>query len=489
MPAFSFTPEQSDICDFACDALRQANRGLLKVDAGAACGKTSVLVGISERLEDAAVKSLYLTYNAHMREAAKKRLRQSIETSTIHSLALRALKPSTIGRRIGSISLKDVVELLELSERRHLPLNNPWAYARTIQLVLKNYLQSAAGTLTKGHLPYPLRQHGSAEPILKDAARLYEQIRPGAECPASLPHDVYLKEWVLRGAPGLSDHDFVLLDESQDANGVFLSALAYAQRVVMVGDANQQIYPFRGAMGLLEKIPGPSLPLSMSFRFGPELASVANAILARKTSKNLLRLRGNPAKQTRIGPLPRGTTHARLYRTGYELVKDALSLSDSNIRFFIAGNMSDLAERLASAQALRAGRLKEVNHPYLAGFASWDGALEALAERDDPELRHSMTLVDEFAGRVDQLVRILNSSTGLQDAQVRLSTIHGAKGLEFDNVLISRDFDDEMERVRGRRGSPIERDVEHNLLYVGSTRARLNIEFQSEYARSIAQSI
>lgn len=489
MPAFSFTPEQHDICAFVCGPLHQADRGLLKVDAGAACGKTSVLVGISERLDDDDVKSLYLTFNAPMREAAKQRLRPTIETSTFHSLALRAMRASTVGRRLGSLSLKHVVELLELRDKRNIPLNNPWAYARTIQLVLNNYVQSASASLSKRHLPYSLRHDGSADIFLKDAARLYDLIRPGANNSASLPHDVYLKEWVLRGAPGLGEHDFVLLDESQDANGVILSALAYAQRVVMVGDANQQIYSFRGAMGLLEKIPGPSLPLSMSFRFGPELAEVANAILARKSSKNRVRLQGNPAKQTRIGPLPRGATHARLYRTGYELVKDALSLSDSNIPFFIAGSMVDLAERISSAQALRTGRLKEVIHPHFAGFASWDAALESLVERDDPELRHSVTLVDEFAGRIDQLVRILSASAQPHGARVWLSTIHRAKGLEFDSVLISRDFDDEIERLRSQRGSVADRDIEHNLLYVGSTRARQHIEFQSEYARSIAESI
>lgn len=68
----------------------------------------------------------------------------------------------------------------------------------------------------------------------------------------------------------------MLVDEGQDFNGAMLSALSYANRVVMVADCNQQLYAFRGAMGLLERIPGPELPLSISFRFGEEVAEVAN---------------------------------------------------------------------------------------------------------------------------------------------------------------------------------------------------------------------
>lgn len=424
-----------------------------------------------------------------MRDDAKKRLHHGVEVATFYSLALRHTKHLIGNRRVGAISLRQIVDLLQLKGAHQLPVSSPWGYARSLQQVLGNFLNSASSQFNAAHLPFSLRQHKEADTFLEDSAQLFNMIRPGADTTLNTPHDVYFKEWVLRGAPGLSEHPFVLLDEAQDSSGVMLSALSFAQRVVMVGDLNQQLYAFKGAMGLLEKVPGPTLPLSTSFRFGPELAAFANAILAKKKSKNRLNLRALASKRTNIGPLPRGIAHTRLYRTGYELVKDALSLADSSIKFATIGNMSDLTDKLSSAEALRAGRMREVVHPQFACFASWGAALEALHDREDPEIRQAVTLVEEFAGRVDELVSLLVNAKPDARTQVLLSTAHQAKGLEFKNVLISRDFDVAFDRVAGKRCPIQEHDVEHNLLYVGATRAMENLEIQSEYGRSIAEAL
>lgn len=99
-------------------------------------------------------------------------------------------------------------------------------------------------------------------------------------------HDTYLKLYQLSNPNLSSRYTTVLFDEAQDANPV-TSALVLRQacRVVLVGDTHQQIYRFRGADNAMQ---APQLEnadrlwLTHSFRFGPEVAQVANRLLALK---------------------------------------------------------------------------------------------------------------------------------------------------------------------------------------------------------------
>lgn len=109
-------------------------------------------------------------------------------------------------------------------------------------------------------------------------------------------HDTYLKLYQL-SKPNLSSrYTTLLFDEAQDANPV-ISAIVLNQtcRVVLVGDTHQQIYRFRGADNAMQ---APQLEksdrlwLTHSFRFGPEVAGVANRLLALKGETHQITGRG-----------------------------------------------------------------------------------------------------------------------------------------------------------------------------------------------------
>ena len=52
------------------------------------------------------------------------------------------------------------------------------------------------------------------------------------------------------------------------------------QAKILVGDPHQQIYSFRGAVNALDSLqPTHTFYLTQSFRFGPEIAQVANSCL------------------------------------------------------------------------------------------------------------------------------------------------------------------------------------------------------------------
>jgi F-box protein 18 (helicase) len=89
------------------------------------------------------------------------------------------------------------------------------------------------------------------------------------------------------------DYDVIMLDEAQDASPVMWSVVKNQDACgkILVGDPNQEIYGFAGAKNAMDAAaaatPAEHLTrrtLSVSFRFGPEIASVACSLLALKGS-------------------------------------------------------------------------------------------------------------------------------------------------------------------------------------------------------------
>ncbi|MFH2135310.1 MAG: 3'-5' exonuclease, partial [Pseudomonadota bacterium] len=75
-----------------------------------------------------------------------------------------------------------------------------------------------------------------------------------------------------------------------------------------------------------------------------------------------------------------------------------------------------------------------------------------------------------LAQRLNTLTR-LNSDTAA--AEVVLSTLHGSKGLEFDNVWIIADEDGNLPHLDSTEAE------ERRLFYVGMTRSRNRLEISS----------
>ncbi|EIR4881561.1 hypothetical protein LW377_004528, partial [Salmonella enterica] len=106
------------------------------------------------------------------------------------------------------------------------------------------------------------------------------------------------------------------------------SAIVLSQRcrVVLVGDRHQQIYRFRGADNAMDT---PQLEhadrlwLTNSFRFGPEVANVANRLLALKGETH--KVIGKGPQDRVVDMLPRTCGHrAVLHRTVCGVISTAL---------------------------------------------------------------------------------------------------------------------------------------------------------------------
>ncbi len=92
--------------------------------------------------------------------------------------------------------------------------------------------------------------------------------------------------------------------------------------------------------------------------------------------------------------------------------------------------------------------------------------------------------IDDFLERIDHLEAIVKSKS----SGVNLSTLHGSKGLEFDNVyivdLIEGSFPSQSVVDRYNKGELDQYEEERRLMYVGMTRAKKNLNLITSRDRS-----
>lgn len=463
--------------------------GPLKVPAGAGSGKTHTLRVIAQTLHDAGLKVCYLAYNRSMADEAKPKFGDTAEVFTTHGLAYRVLSRELRGRKLGSIYHWHAAEALKIEETFY-GLSKA-DYASSVLQTMNRFLISPDPLVTDAHLPDSVRRQKSASlsNVMVDHAQdLFIALAPGEKTDLPLPHDLYLKYWQVIGAPWLDEYDVILLDEAQDSNPVILEALK-GRRVIYVGDSHQSIYGFRNAIDAMRDIQAPEAPLTLSFRFGPDVAKLANAILSRKTKTRLKHpLRGLPRLNTVVCADNLTPPYTRIYRTNYQLIRDAIILRDRGHSISLVGDMEEFARRIISTAALLEGDMRNVRDPLIRSFRKFED-LEDASERPGPlgrELRQVVRIVLEFKDRLNDIITLLRAKPGARN-EIILTTAHKSKGLEWPQVALMSDFDQTLGVENDTSLPEMERDEELNLLYVAATRATERLSIRGEYLKSIAK--
>ena len=272
------------------------------------------------------------------------------------------------------------------------------------------------------------------EQLLPKAARLWADMTAPAGS-AAVGHETYLKLWGL-SEPSLPGN-YILFDEAQDASPVIAAVvLAQACQLVFVGDQNQAIFGFTGAVDAMAAFDAPHrLALTQSWRFGQPVADAANTALAALDSP--LRLTGHPGVASRVGP--DNSARAVLCRTNTATIATVLAAHEQRQAVHLLGGVQTAQRFVDGAEQLIAtGRSQ---HPDLVAFSSWDQARE-YAEHDPrgQEVAALVGLVDDYGTRVLQqaLERCVPTEAA---AHVVVSTVHKAKGREWPSVRIDSDFD------------------------------------------------
>ncbi len=464
-----FTPtaeQQSALAAFATG-------GSLVIEAGAGSGKTSTLQLLAESRPGK--RGLYLAYNKAIQTDANKRFPRNVTCRTAHSLAY-ATHGARMRHRLNAPRVPATRVASILGQREPIALGDGLtltaaSVASLAMRAVERFCRSPDASITARHFVPPEGAAGTPGlPTLRKrvvylAQRAWGDLNdPHGQL--KFTHDHYLKQWALSG-PRLA-YDYILFDEAQDADpciaGVVTAQMRSAQ-IVMVGDAAQAIYGWRGAIDVLSTTNvDHRTRLSRSFRFGQAVADEANVWLARIGTS--LRITGDPARASALDVVE--NPDAVLCRTNGRAVQEVMTAHAGGIAVSLVGDGQDIRSLAQAAQRLQAGQ--PAGHPELIAFPTWQSVRD-YAEHDPTgsDLAVGVKLIDTY-GATD-VIAAVDACVAEDRAQLVVSTAHKAKGREWDRVRIASDFrEPKIDKTTGDR-APTPKE-EAMLAYVAVTRAK-----------------
>jgi len=461
-----------------------ARHPVVIVNAFAGTGKTSVLEFIAQTIRRPAA---YLVFNRKNADEARKRLPAWVQVGTAHSWAYRAPHPD---------NNRPMVEFYpRLLPTYHLVRqcfgqeNISQETMVAITATLRSYCQSQDARVGEQHVPAAVHhmsqtnRYHPPEWYVMYAQAVFDHLR---RTPGETSHDIYLKLYSLQ-SPALKG-DLLFIDEAQDLNPCMLNIIEKqiqcGKQVVLVGDRYQHIYGFNGAIDAMAvisaKYQGTELPLTGSYRFGENIAAVANQILARMgCSHQIHGLARQPGVIRDMADAP-APGQAVIYRKNISMLHDLLRLPP-DLPVQVVGGVQELSQMLQSAFALYKG--ERTDHPEIGMFRSWE-ELVTFAESDaGRHLWPVVSYIEEQHGihtALAVLTRIEknNQPHALPENTLILTTAHKSKGLEFNAVQLSSDMEDSLETDNVFILPPRSREAmlaEMALLYVAATRARVTL--------------
>lgn len=487
------TEEQTEVRDHAAE-LRPGNA--LKVLAFAGAGKTTTLKAIASARRD---RGVYLAFNKTIADEARQKLATTKCTAmTMHALAFGEMR-DVIDRpvQIGARS----VQATGVLNRFHIPKTRGWGDYRVAAAVgraIANFCASDRQELEREDAVAAVIEvvgdpqriigiekrvqaeealHNLVEPITRIAREHLVECLKGLQ----YSHDLYLKMLDLDDdmrQDAFRRFRYLLVDEAQDINPVQRSIIRKTGLpIIAVGDPFQQIYSWRGAENALELLPGDTLYLTQSFRFGEDIAAIARKILATRPDG------GPPRQLTGLGPgdveKHDGAAAAVICRTNIGMLDEAITFIDKGHAVHV-DRMEALVGDARSALALFEGRHDDITSPDLREFDNWD-ELEIAAEAGDPGLARLARLVHD--DRMPQIERLAAAQTAdPAKAKVMICTGHRSKGMEWPAVRLGGDWM-ELEKLRKRHIGAVMRSAteatlateEFNVLYVAATRPMLRL--------------
>lgn len=469
---FTPTDEQCAIIDAA-----RTGEGL-KVIALAGTGKTTTMELASRAMPGR--KGLYLAFNKSVKVEAAKRFPDTVTAKTAHSLAYGKFgwkfRDRLNGPRVPAWQLAErfAVEGFSIGKDHQIP---PRAIAATAYGTVRRFMHSDDTEISKRHALRldglaPAAQEALSDHVLPYAEAMWEELQDPKGGKAAFTHDCYLKLWAL--SEPVLPYDYIIMDEAQDANPVLLAVLRkqnQSQRI-LVGDPNQAIYSWRGAISALDRWQSEAtLNLTESFRFGPEIAAEANKWLQIPELKCDLRVVGRGPKAA-IGPVE--NADVILCRTNAGAVGEALGLiGRPRERVAIVGGGRAIRDMALAAIDLQAG--KATGHPELAAFKSWGAVQEYVrTEGGAEDLAVFVRLVDKHdpAVLIDVVDALVDEQRGRPTTTI--STAHKAKGREWAAARVGGDF---FEPGLGEHGQVQRLDKSEAMLcYVTVTRAKRRLD-------------
>lgn len=440
------------------------------IEALAGSGKTSTLAMIANSLKE---KSIYLAFNKISAQEASSKFPSHVECRTTHSLAYAShghLLKDKLTRPKGSYvnvggTGSEIAKLYKIKPFKTISANY-------MGLMVKNtvtcFEQSCADSLNETHIAnadvLDMQEIGVdlklIKPVLvKYAIALWED-RIDVTKNVLATHDTYMKLWQL-SKPQLP-YKIIYLDEAQDSSMCIMDVISIQNtaKIILVGDSRQNIYGWRGSVNAMNMVKGAvTCSLSKSFRFGKEVADIANYILANETS-----LKGTETIDSVVGTgkVDKSLPYTVLCRSNAYLLEHAIADIEEGKSVCIEIDVKDFIKLLESATALQKGLLHLVKHEKLIPYNDFADISD---DDEDRELGRVVKLIK--SGSSARIISILNSYTPPANPHIRYTTGHKSKGREFSQVILGDDFPS---HYKDKKWVGLSTENQ-NILYVAATRA------------------
>ena len=472
-------------------------------------GKTTYLLGVVDRELEAGVSPLRIGYFSFTRKAAHEARDRAVAKfpqlnaktdfpffRTLHSLAYHALAVKAdlimqpehyreFAAQAGiemSVSLDDDIDLA----RPDNPILNEINLARIRGKDLRQHYNDAGLDIEWYHFEFVERTY-----------RHYKRSK-------DLLDFTDLLEMAVQEPDRLPSLEVLIIDEAQDLSRLqwqLVEALASkAQRVFLAGDDDQAVFTWAGAdVKSFLSFRGTIKVLQQSYRVPSSVHRLADHIVHRIRERQAKEWRprefeGSIETYYRFEDAPIGEGQwLILASTNYLLNPVGEWLKSRGIMYERGGAPSigpTIIKAIITWERLRKGQpqsgldikgfFRYLNPDIVArGFKTFKGEEDVLYTMQD--------LLDNFGLKAspawyealdkiahdkrDYMQSVLRHGGKLNDAgRIKLSTIHGAKGGEADNVLLLMDLSPKFAKDFQRNGDDI-----HRLFYVGVTRAKQSL--------------
>jgi F-box protein, helicase, 18 len=477
----NLTQEQIDIIN---------STGDIKINAVAGSGKTTTIVEYA-RSRPPGSKILYLAFNRSVKLEAMKKFSvkgvKNVQVETAHSLAYRHIVTGSKYKvRVQGYKINEIVEILKLKGNGEK--HTEYIIANHINKFLTYYCNNTAKDLRELNYLHTV-EDGPARNFVKGIYPYLEKqtaafLRMMDEGRIEITHDLYLKKFQL--SEPVLNYDLILFDEGQDASAVILDVFLKQKAVkVIVGDTHQQIYRWRHAVNSLEKVDFKTYFLSTSFRFDNNVAELAHVILKWKQHLG----QGITPKIIGNGSSRSYKTKAVLARTNLGLLLKAIEYVTEEYadKIYFEGNINsytyaDEGASLYDVLNLYNGKHHLIRDKLIRSMKDMDELERYVSQTEDAQLGMMIQIVENYGNKIPGIIKELKEkhveSDNKEKAEMIFSTVHRAKGMEYDSVQLLGDFISEEKILKHTKDKKQQEsnaawlNEEINLLYVAVTRTK-----------------
>lgn len=294
-----------------------------------------------------------------------------------------------------------------------------------------------------------------------------------------------LSEFDKKGGKRISTESWTPVEVSRRRYRGMVYSLSVEKHHTYFGDGILTHNSWRGAVDAMQGIDCESFNLTQSFRFNKRVSFMANKLL-KAYSISMFDLVGASNRTDHLYPVSipknvRSGTHAYLARTNVGAFGGIIDLIDQGETVAFNGDVGVFIGTIMDIYALKSNKPDDVSkYGRLKHYRTYEEFLDVCGV--DPELNSLKNIVEKFGDKIPDMVQRINDclARDVRFATVVVSTVHKAKGLEYECLTMADDFpalvkDKKLLPIRTnlfeKRGDVIDQEDLH-IMYVAITRAK-----------------